>query len=168
MKKLLLLAFFGCVVVFLPIQSIYAQDLTTFILVRHAEKMDDGTKDPDLSEAGELRARRLAEHLRATDITAVYSTPYQRTRNTVNAIAEEHNISVQEYEPFDPETLTRMLQAHPGGIILISGHSNTTPNLVNALIGEERFEQLDESDYENLFIVTLTEIGSGKAVHLHY
>ena len=36
-----------------------AQETTTFILVRHAEKADDGTRNPPLSEVGVQRANDL-------------------------------------------------------------------------------------------------------------
>ena len=39
--------------------------------------------------------------------------------------------------------------------MLIAGHSNTTPQLVNQLIGEDRFEDMDDSDNSTLFKVTI-------------
>lgn len=169
MKKLLLLSlslFFLFSIV--PSEVLQAQELTTFILVRHAEKADDGTKDPALSAEGTERAKKLAEHLIDTDITAIYSTPYKRTKSTVTNIAAQKDLDIQEYDPFGSETLANILKEDHGGIILIAGHSNTTPNLVNRLIGKEQFTQLDESEYDHIFIVTLTEIGKGKLVHLSY
>lgn len=169
MKKLFLFPLFLLFFFSSPlIERAQAQELTTFILVRHAEKVDDGTKDPVLSNEGKLRAKRLAAHLNNTSLTAIYSTPYYRTRSTVKNIAESHNLVIQAYEPFSEEVLDSMLESNRGGIILISGHSNTTPHLVNRLIGKEKIEQLDESDYDNLFIVTVTEIGKGKLVRLTY
>ncbi|MBL4671387.1 MAG: hypothetical protein JKX81_03935 [Arenicella sp.] len=35
----------------------------TFYLVRHAEKQDDGTKDPHLTEQGQKRTEYLAQQL---------------------------------------------------------------------------------------------------------
>lgn len=141
---------------------------TTFILVRHAEKVDDGTDDPALSEEGKQRVKDLTEHLKETGITAIYSTPYLRTRNTVASLAEQKGLTIKDYEPFNPNTLDQMLKKEQGGIVLISGHSNTTPFFVNALIGKDLYEQLDESDYDNIYIVTATEIGKGQVVHLLY
>jgi len=169
MKKLSLLPFLLLFIFSISLtDDAQAQELTTFILVRHAEKADDGTKDPALSEEGKSRAQRLAAHLNSTDLTAVYSTPYHRTRSTVEDIAESHNLQILEYEPFAGDVFDEMLENNRGGIILISGHSNTTPHLVNTLIGNERYSQLDESDYDNLFVVTLSEIGKGKVLHLLY
>ena len=51
-----------------------AQDATTFILVRHAEKAQDGTKNPPLNEAGKVRANELAEMLSNQSVEALYST----------------------------------------------------------------------------------------------
>lgn len=152
----------------LSFSAAHAQESTTFILIRHAEKVDDGTKDPALSEQGKQRALKLAGHLKETEITAIYSTPYNRTRETVKMLAQQKNIVVENYKPFSDDTLHQILKQHKGGIILIAGHSNTTPYLVNTLIGKEQFSQLDESEYDHLFIVTLTEIGQGKLVHLTY
>ena len=169
MKKLFLLPLlllFLCSTIL--VETVQAQELTTFILVRHAEKVDDGSEDPALSDEGKARAKRLAAHLKNADLTAVYSTPYRRTRNTVEASAESHNLEIQIYEPFADDLLDTMLESNRGGVILISGHSNTTPQLVNRLIGKEKLEQLDESDYDELYIVTVTEIGDGKLTHLRY
>ena len=169
MKKLLLLSlsvFFLLSAV--PSKVLQAQELTTFILVRHAETADDGTKDPALSAEGMERAQKLAEHLTDTYITAIYSTTYKRTQGTVSQIAAQRALDIHNYDPFGPETLENILKEEQGGIILIAGHSNTTPNLVNKLIGKDQFAQLDESEYDHLFIVTLTEIGKGKLVHMSY
>src|SRR5690349_20766422 len=59
---------------------------TTIYLVRHAEKQTSSgnmmTSDPDLTMEGRVRADRLADSLTGKKISAVYSTDYQRTRNT--------------------------------------------------------------------------------------
>lgn len=169
MKKLysvtLLLLFFVSV---FPLKEVQAQELTTFILVRHAEIVDTDDSDPELSEIGEARTDRLAAHLESTNLAAVYSTPYNRTRSTVQAIADVHDLQLLEYEPFAADVLDHMLAEHRGGIILIAGHSNTTPALVNKLMGSHEVDQLDESEYDKLFIVTVSEIGKGHLVQLTY
>ena len=141
---------------------------TTFILVRHAEKADDGTDDPPLNEIGKERALALTEHLKETGITAIYSTDYKRTRQTVQQIADQRELEIKSYDPFAENTLDQMFENEAGGIVLISGHSNTTPLLVNRLIGEERYQQFDDSDYDNLFIVVAEEKGDGTVVRLTF
>ena len=51
--------------------------LTTFILVRHAEKVMDGTKDPELKPEGTERAARLSIMLSTTPVDAIYSTNFK-------------------------------------------------------------------------------------------
>lgn len=145
-----------------------AQDTTTFILVRHAEKADDGTDDPPLNDIGKERAAALANHLKETDITAIYSTDYKRTMQTVQQIANARGLRINSYDPSNASTLENMLEAEIGGKVLISGHSNTTPMLLNVLIGEERYQQFDDSDYDNLFIVMTDKIGEGRVVKLTF
>lgn len=151
-----------------PAISVYAQQTTTFIFVRHAEKADDGTEDPPLNEIGKERAKALANHLKETNITAIYSTPYKRTMQTVQPIAEARELKIKMYDPADSSALDKIMEAEADGTVLIAGHSNTTPMLVNQLIGQKKYEQLDESDYNNIFIVTADEVGKGVVVKLTF
>ncbi|WP_258098376.1 phosphoglycerate mutase family protein [Marinoscillum pacificum] len=141
---------------------------TTFILVRHAEKVEDGSKDPALTKEGIQRSMKLKELLVSQEINAVYSTPYARTRATVAPTAKANDMEVTEYKPMEKGFLKETLDKHLGETVLIAGHSNTIPDLVNELIGDKKYSQLDENDYNYLFIVTVTEIGQGKEVVISY
>ena len=164
MKKLLITTF----LIALAIIS-YSQEQTTFILVRHAEKALDGTNNPPLSEAGLKRANDLAALLANQDIDALYSTPFVRTESTLTPVGRDKGIEVKNYDPYAGTSwLSDALQKHKGGTIVISGHSNTIPDLANALLGEKKFEQFDESDYSNLIIIVTTEVGKGKLVRLKF
>ena len=57
---------------------------------------------------------------------------------------------------------------HEGGLIIVSGHSNTTPFVANALLGKDKFTQLDESEYNKIFVVTVSEKGKGTVSLLNY
>ena len=146
-----------------------AQETTTFILVRHAEKSKDHPKDPSLTKDGQNRANKFMELFRQSDITAIYSTDYKRTQMTIAPLAEELNLEVQSYGWKDPKgLLSKMLSDHKGGMVVISGHSNTTPHLANILLGKEELNQFDDSDYGNILVITTTELGSGKLLHLRF
>ncbi len=163
MKKVLFSIFFVVSVLS------YAQETTTFVLVRHAEKADDGTKNPPLTEEGVLRANRLLGLLESADISAIYSTDYYRTQQTVEPLAAKKDQDILSYGWKDPEgMLATMIEKHTGGIVIISGHSNTTPKVANILLGEDRLEQFDDGDYGNLLIVTVTELGKGRLLHLRF
>ncbi|MBN8650467.1 MAG: histidine phosphatase family protein [Cytophagales bacterium] len=146
-----------------------AQTITTVILVRHAEKGTDDPKDPELSEAGKQRAQHLAQVLKEIKVDAIYSTPYKRTRNTVTPLAEAKGVSVLNYNPSKKEEIDQMLQKFAGGTIVIAGHSNTVPDLANYLTGKTEFHNFDDSDYDNLLVVTVVEKGkNAKVIWLTY
>lgn len=146
-----------------------AQQVTTFILVRHAEKKSDGSKDPELTEAGLIRAKLLGSILRDTQINAVYSTPFKRTQETVEPLAASKGLTIKTYAPLKSEQIDEMLKTYPGGTILISGHSNTIPWTANYLLGKDEFRDFDDADYDNILIVDVTEKGKiAKATWLSY
>ncbi len=148
-------------VVWTTVSLSYAQEqLTTFILVRHSERADDGSKDPELSEAGKARATRLAEMLSKTSVQAVYSTSFKRTRNTVSPLAQAKGLEILSYEPLKAEPLDKMLHDHAGGTVVISGHSNTIPWTANYLIGKEQLKNFSDDDYKNFLVVTVLKKGS--------
>lgn len=128
-------------------------DPTTLFLVRHAEKASDGTTDPLLTEKGYARARALRDMLYAAGIDAIYSTNFKRTRLTAQPLADTLGIAIQTYPPFDSAWTSALAVRHAGEQILIVGHSNTTPALVNHLAGSN-YKQLEEMEYDKLFVVS--------------
>ncbi len=143
--------------------SIYAfqADTTTLIFVRHAEKASDGTRNPPLNEEGEQRAVNLFHELTEFDVQAIFSTPYKRTEMTSQPTADSLGLEIITYGLEGIEDfLVKVIQDYKGGSVLIVGHSNTTPALVNMVLGRREFEQIDESQYGDLFVVKATELGS--------
>lgn len=143
------------------LQPTQAQEkkITTFILVRHAEKVADGSKDPELSEVGKARAQRLADLLHKQEIAAIYSTNYKRTMNTVTPLAEKLGVKIQSYEPFKEDVILKMIEENRGKTIVVVGHSNNVPWIANLLLGTKQFGDYDESYYENVLIVNVLEKG---------
>ncbi len=145
------------------------QIITTFILTRHAEKSDDGTKDPDLTAAGNERAQLLIKMLKETKVDAVYATAYKRTRNTVAPLAQAKGLTLEGYEAFKTDEIDLMLKKYTGGTVVISGHSNNIPWIVNYLIGKEQYQSFEDTRYDNLIVVSVIEKGkSAKVTWLSY
>lgn len=133
-------------------------DPTIVILVRHAERADDGsTSDPDLSAAGVERARCLARTLANAGVTSIRSTNYRRTLRTAAPLAEALGLDIETYDPRDLSAVAADL-ASTGGTIVVVGHSNTTPELVRAL-GGDPVGPMGESDYDRLYTVFVSERG---------
>ena len=130
---------------------------TVVYLVRHAERAEDGTNDPPVSQAGEERARLLARMLGDAGIERIHSTDYRRTRATAAPLADRLGLQVESYDPRDLRALAARLQTE-GGRHLVVGHSNTTPDAVRALGGAPG-DPIHESEYDRLYIVVVTGDG---------
>jgi len=132
------------------------QDTTTFYFIRHAETVDSKEKDKILSSEGVKRANKWVEILNDVDFDVVYSTDYKRTQSTAEPVARKMELEIVSYHPKDVN-LTDLKEKHKGQNILIVGHSNTTPTLVNSLLGEELYAQIEHSDHDNLYTVTISK-----------
>lgn len=133
------------------------EGLTNIFFVRHAEKSEDGTSDPELTEEGKKRSRELATLLKDKDIDIVYSTPYKRTMQTGLPTAEIIGREVVTYDPRDPKFIDNLLLNHKGENILVVGHSNTVPMMVNYILGKNTVNVLGENDYGNLFKLKISD-----------
>jgi broad specificity phosphatase PhoE len=164
----LLVVVLGSVVV-LGYFSTFSRPVTTLILVRHAEKkIEPNNPDPDLTPAGEARAQEIARMFGNSEVNAIYATQYKRTQQTVKPLSEKTGVSVTVVEASHIEELTKRLQTnHRGQTVFIAGHNNTVPALVNALSGEN-IPVIPESEYDNLFIVTVYRFGKAKVLKLKY
>jgi phosphohistidine phosphatase SixA len=131
--------------------SVHAQSVNkTIVLVRHSEK-DTSPKadkrDPDLSEEGRQRAQRLTEILKKYKPHEIFSTNFNRTRQTAEPIAKKRNKEIQFYNAQEQEALVRKIMSSETDHNLIIGHSNTLPNLANLFAGKLIFRELPESEY---------------------
>ncbi|MGH8086135.1 MAG: SixA phosphatase family protein [Lysobacter sp.] len=129
-------------------------DSSDFVIVRHAEKVLDGSKDPALTAAGQARARAIADWLADADVVAVYSTDTRRTHETAEPTALAHGLSVALYDGGQPAEAfaAQLRQAHPAGTVLVVGHSNTAPAIASALCGCE-VEPMTEAEYDRRMTV---------------
>lgn len=146
---------------------------TTFLIVRHAERADDGgesIEDPYLSEAGLQRAVNLVKTLQVQPVDAVFSTDVNRTRMTVALVAAANGVDIEYYDWREQETfLERISEIYRGKTVLIAGHSNTVDAATNTLLGYPYFtEKLGHEEYDNLIVITSSSFGSGSLIHLKY
>ena len=123
-------------------------------LVRHAERVPDGTDDPRLTLAGEIRARMLLQLLSDARLTHIHTTDWRRTRHTVRPLTERLGMEAIVYDPRELEAFAATLRNTPGRH-LVAGHSNTTPMLVAAL-GGDPFGPIADMEYDRLYIVVIT------------
>ncbi|SET72909.1 SixA phosphatase family protein [Thalassotalea agarivorans] len=126
----------------------------SFYLVRHAEKQD--TKDtPHLTECGQLRALSLSKYLSDANIKQIFSTQYNRTYETALPLAKKQGLPIQYYQPRALADFASQLQKIDDNTLIV-GHSNTTPMLVNALVGSN-YAWINEDEYDVLFKINYTK-----------
>ncbi len=164
----LLFAVFAAVVVLVYLNT-FSRPLTTIILVRHAEKNIEPTNpNPDLSPAGRARAEELVRVLRNAGVTAIYATQYGRTQQTVQPLATALGLPVRNVDSGNTAELVRQITLdHRGGVVFLAGHNNTVPEIIKALSGES-LPTIPETEYDNMFVVTIYQSGRAKTTRLKY
>lgn len=152
-------------------QSNEPQKITTIYLFRHAEKMlpaaGQKLSNPDLTTEGKQRAEQLSDLLQKTGISKIYSSNYNRTKQTVEPLSKSLNLAVEVYNPRELETFAESLKTMEGNIA-VSGHSNSTPTLVQLLGGESGMPINEKSEYSRLYVLVLNNGKVVSTVQLHY
>jgi broad specificity phosphatase PhoE len=134
---------------------------TLVIAVRHAERSSDHPVDPSLSAAGQLRAQALASVLEHTGVTQIYSTQYLRTQQTAAPLAAATGAAVTIL-PIDASNIatyavdlaTEIRHHDRSEAVLVVGHSNTIPELVNVLSGVT-VPPITEPEYDRIYMITI-------------
>ncbi|MEN8375321.1 MAG: phosphoglycerate mutase family protein [Gemmatimonadota bacterium] len=132
------------------------------VAVRHAEKVDDGSRDPALTEAGVERAQALAALLAGAGVERVLSSDFIRTRDTAAPTATAAGVQIEIYDPRDIPGLAEALLAATERVILVVGHSNTTPALVAELTGQPA-DPMPEEEYDRLYRIIVRPDGFAAA-----
>lgn len=157
MKKILCIA----IIVLSSLSSYAQEEVTTYYFIRHAEKVrtDKTNRNPDLNFEGLKRAKKWSQVFANVPFDAVYSTDYNRTKQTAKPTADSKKLPVLLYNP--RKMYDDVFKANTKGkTVLVVGHSNTTPFFVNKVLGSEKYKQIDDNNNANLYIVTVT---NGKA-----
>lgn len=141
-----------------PSAASAARDSTVVVLVRHAEKAPVEGNDPPLSEAGEARARTLAQTLAGMRFDAVIATERQRTQATARPVAQAHNLTPEIIALAGPhvDNVAAAVRRHAGQTVLVVGHSNTVPRIVHAL-GGPQLRDLCEPEFSHLYVMVLKD-----------
>ena len=164
----MLFAVLGAVVV-LAYYATFSRPVTTVILIRHAEKnIEPNNNDPDLSPAGMSRAQELARIFGDSGINAIYATQYKRTQETVKPLADRLGLPVNLVDSKKtPELIKQLLSDHRGQTILVAGHNNSVPEIIAAL-GGPTYPMIPDTEYNNLYLVTVYRTGKAKVVKMKY
>ena len=145
--------------------------VTTVFLVRHAEALypppEEAPRNPPLNRLGRERAARLADVLQDAGITAILSTDLRRTLQTAGPLAERLGLEIETYDHRALPALADRLANTPGRF-LVSGHSNTTPELVRLLGGEPGEPIEEKTEFDRLYVVTLAPGRPVSTLLLHY
>ena len=71
----------------------------TLILVRHTEKVGDGSADPALTDAGQARAEEFARTFEHAGVTALLHSGLIRTRDTLAPLAARTGVTSDAIAP---------------------------------------------------------------------
>jgi len=91
--------------------------------------------------------------LAGSGITAIYTSEFQRTKQTAAPLAAALKVSVQTHPASDSAGLVQRIRTeHSDDVVLIVGHSNTLPDLMK-LFGHGLLEKIEDGDFGSLFFL---------------
>lgn len=148
-----------CLILFsinMSAQKEQSPEVTTYYFIRHAEKdvSDPLEKNAHLTEIGHKRAQSWSEILQNVKFDAVYATHYIRTQETAQPTADKNKVDITIY-PVHNKYDDTFKEATNGKTVLVVGHNNTIPLFVNDVIGKDKYEEIEDSNNGNLYIVTI-------------
>lgn len=127
----------------------FAQDAPIYV-TRHYDT-PAGERDPDLLQQGKARADKLASWFYGRTLKAIYVSDFKRARQTAAPLAATLGVTPETYDPRDTPAIVARAKA-AGGPVLIVGHSNTVPDLVEQL-GGKRPGELKHEDFGDLWTI---------------
>lgn len=120
-------------------------------LIRHAEKASDA-KDALLSEAGHKRAECLAHFLENADMRKILVTKVVRTQQTAEPLAKKLGRKPIVLDAYDIDAFVKNLRGEPNANVLVVGHADTIPKIIEQLGGGE-IAPIGDSEYDKIFVL---------------
>ena len=129
--------------------------IVTIYLVRHSEKevKPNASMDPPLTQCGEQRSENLSSFLRDIHLDDIYSSDYNRTKNTALPTAISKGLEIKQYNPQELSDFAKLLIDRKQDALVV-GHSNTTAVLAGLLVDEE-MGAFDLDIYDRIYQVVI-------------
>lgn len=122
----------------------------SYYVMRHLQT-PTGMSDPDLTAEGMANARMLPEWFENDRPSAIYISPTKRSQQTAAPLAQALGLTPKLYDPSNTPALVQMVRAEQGTVLVV-GHSNTVPVIVEQL-GGVRPEPLTENQFGDVWHV---------------
>lgn len=122
-----------------------------FYVMRHLHT-NTAIRDPNLTDEGARQAERLAAFLGRDPPSAIYVTDTKRARQTAAPLAAKLGLTPKLYAPRDMPALKAEVMEEKGSVLVV-GHSNTVPDIVEAL-GGTRPAPLSDTDFGDVWRVS--------------
>ena len=130
--------------------SVHAQE--AIYVVRHAERADDSA-DAELSSEGVRRSNTLSALLAGAGVSRIFTSERKRTIQTAAPLARALHLDSAIVNASDEDALIQRVRgSHPSDRVLIVGHSNTVPSILEKLGVKERIA-IPDAEFDNLFMV---------------
>ena len=113
-----------------------------YYVMRHLQKA--AGQDPGLTGEGRTNAERLIALLAADPPSAIYVSTTRRAQETAAPLAARLGIAPKLYNPSDTPALIAAVTAEPGTVLIV-GHSNTVPDIIERLGGTRPAAIADDS-----------------------
>ena len=143
--------------------------ITNYYFIRHAEKDLTTKDDPQLTIEGIERAAFWGEYFKDKALDLFYTTKYMRNFQTVIPIVHHYKKNPTTYSVAKDTLFTKEFWKNTyGKNAVIVGHSNTTNVFCNEILREEKYPQIDEKQYGNLYHIQIDETGKIKDTLLFF
>ena len=144
-----------------------AMAVTHVFLARHAERFATGD-DPTLTPAGARRSALLGRMLRSANVTAIFTTQFERAKATADSVSAATGAPVEIVHSDSSARLARIVRERfRGRTVAVIGHSDSLPNVV-AELGWEGDEATKPWSYDDLCLLELRGDEPPRLLHLHY
>jgi len=129
-----------------------SNSLTEIFFLRHADKTSDEEENPHLSELGIYRSKQWQQFFQHINFDEVYTTNYYRNTETASLVLGNSKKKISLYSPLSFNILKHLNKIR-GKKILIIGHSNTIPDMLNRLVGYNQYEPMSHKNYDYIYQV---------------
>jgi phosphohistidine phosphatase SixA len=162
----LLAPVFGGIVAVLALLWLWhANEITTVMIVRHAD-IEEGSEPLQLSSTGIYRAKALGGWLSESGLDRIYVSDFGPAQETAQAVAKATGAEVVDAPGGDVRGLARRLGRLQGETVLVVTRREILPELVEGLGGFR--PEIAEADYSDLFMVTDSILTRARTVVLKY